>query len=131
MRLLSLCEDVLHVLFVSASSATPVLVWLFVVSPMVGKLSVIMPSAIHASLLRKSLSELSVTYYVIWRVSSRLPDVSVPENRNMAAPRMVMPLLLAACIFIVTGMRSFFFRPSLLMILKLARQLWQPVSAMA
>ena len=58
-------------------------------------------------------------------------QLAFPENRSMAAPRIVIPLLLAACIFIMTGMRSSLFRPSLLMTLMLARQLWQPVSAMA
>ena len=42
-----------------------------------------------------------------------------------------MLLLLAACIRIVTGIRSFFCRPRRSMIFMLARQLWQPVSAMA
>ena len=51
----------LHLPSVLVSLAVPALVWLCVVSPTVGKSFVIMPRAMHASLLRKSLSELSVT----------------------------------------------------------------------
>ena len=42
-----------------------------------------------------------------------------------------MPLLLAACMRVVTGMRSFWLRPKQRRTVVLARQLWQPVSAMA
>ena len=42
-----------------------------------------------------------------------------------------MPLLFAACMRVVTGMRSASLKPRRRMMLKLARQLWQPVSAIA
>ena len=42
-----------------------------------------------------------------------------------------MPLLLAAYMSVVTGMRSFWLRPKQWRTVVLARQLWQPVSAMA
>ena len=40
-------------------------------------------------------------------------------------------LLFAACMSVVTGMRSFSVKPRRRMTVMLARQLWQPVSAMA
>ena len=42
-----------------------------------------------------------------------------------------MPPLFAACMRVVTGMRSASLKPRRRMMLKLARQLWQPVSAIA
>ena len=53
-----------------------------------------------------------------------------PEKRDMAAPRILMPLLFAACIFIVTGMRLRSVNPSRFATLIPARLLWQLVSAM-
>ena len=63
----------------------------------------IMPNSMQASLLRKKLSELSVTY-VTCRVSNLFPSLSLPEILRMTAPRILIPLLLAACILSVTGM---------------------------
>ena len=79
------------------------------VSPIVEKLSVIMPRAVHASLLRNS-SELSVKY-TTWRVSNISPALFVPEKRRIVAPRILMFLLLAACIFKVTGIILSSFNP--------------------
>ena len=49
----------------------------------------------------------------------------------MTAPRILMPLLFAACMRIVTGIRSSSHWPRRQITFKLARQLWQPVAAMA
>ena len=89
---------------------------------MVGKLSEIISNAMHASRLRNSLSQLSVTE-VISRVSRVAPDLHFPEKRRMVAARMVMPLLLAACIRMGTGIRSVWRRPKRLMTVRLAKQL--------
>ena len=102
----------------------------FRVSPNMGKFLVIMPSAMHVSRLRKSLSESLVTY-TICRLSRAFPDGDLPENLKMTAPRMLIPLLFTACIFIVTGIRSLSQRPRRRMTFMLAKQLWQPVSAIA
>ena len=59
------------------------------------------------------------------------PLLFSPDSLSMAAPRMRMSWLSAACILMLTGMRSLVERPSFFTILRLARQLWQPVSAMA
>lgn len=75
--------------------------------PTEGKESGMIPSATQASLLRNSLLELSVTY-VICLVSTGSPWLSSPDMRRIVAPRIVIPPLYAACIFIVTGMRSDF-----------------------
>ena len=73
------------------------------ISPTSGNVVDIMPNSMQASLLRKNLSELSVTY-VTCRVSNLFPSLSLPEILRMTAPRILIPLLLAACILSVTGM---------------------------
>ena len=95
-----------------------------------GKLFEIIPRAVNASRLKNSLSESFVTK-VICRVAKASPDFDLPERRRIVAPRMLMPLLFAAYIRMVTGMRSFSRKPRCCMIFKLAKQLWHPVSAMA
>ena len=75
-------------------------------SPTVRNWSQIIPRATHASLLGNSLSE-SLVIYVICRVSRVVPDFNSPEKRRMLAPSMFIPLLLAATMCRVTGMRSF------------------------
>ena len=57
-RLLSLWTCLLQL---SGGVDEAVLAWLVAVSPIVGKFSLIMPRAVHVSLLRKSLSEAFVT----------------------------------------------------------------------
>ena len=79
-------------------------------SPTVGNWSEIIPRATRASLLRNSLSE-SLVIYVIWQVSRVVPDFDSPEKRRMVAPSMFIPLLLAATMCRVTGMRSFSWSP--------------------
>ena len=97
-------------------------------SPMVGNLSEMMPRLLHASLLRKKVSEQSVMY-VIWLVESVTPCASEPDRLSRMAPNSLMPSLFAECIFVFTGMRLDVVSPSLWMRLVPARQLWQPVSA--
>ena len=101
--------------------------WL-IASPTVGNLVVIMPREIHASRLRNSLSELSVMY-VICLVSRGSPYGDLPENRRMAAPRMLIPLPLAAGIFIETVIKSSAVIPKRGRSFIPPRQLWHPVSA--
>ena len=103
--------------------------WL-ITSPTVGNLVVIMPIEIHASRLRNSLSELSVMY-VICLVSRGSPYGDLPANRRMAAPRMLIPLPLAACIFIETGskIKSSAVIPKRGRSFIPPRQLWHPMSA--
>ena len=72
------------------------------ISPTDGNVVDIMPNSMQASLLRKNLSELSVTY-VTCRVSNLFPSLSLHEILRMTA-RILVPLLLAACILSVTGM---------------------------
>ena len=67
----------------------------FRASPTVGKVLVIIPSAMQVSRLRKSLSESLVTY-TICRLSRAFPDGDLPENLRMTAPRMLIPLLFMA-----------------------------------
>ena len=100
------------------------------VSPIMGKFLVMILSAVQVSRLRKSLSELLVTY-TIWRLSRALPEDDLPENLRATAPRMLILLLFTACIFMVTGIRSLSHRPRQWMTFILAKQLWQPVSAIA
>ena len=52
-------------------------------------------------------------------------------NLKMMAPSICIPLLFAACMCIVMGIRSSSYRPRCRITLMLAKQLWQPVSAMA
>ena len=68
------------------------------ISPTDGNVVDIMPNSMQASLLRKNLSVLSVTY-VTCCVSTLLPSLSLPEILRTTAPRILIPLLLAACIF--------------------------------
>ena len=98
-------------------------------SPTVGKVVVMSPSSVHASRLRKNLLE-SVVTYTICLVSRVFPDLEGPVSRKMTAPRILMLWLLAAYIFIVTGMRLCLVKPRRCMTCRLVRQLWQPVSAM-
>ena len=91
-------------------------------SPTVGNFCEIIPSAMQASLLRNRLSD-SFVMYVICRVSRVLPEVDLPEKRRMVAPMILIPLLLAAYIRIVTGMRSFSRRPKRWMIFIPPKQL--------
>ena len=49
----------------------------------------------------------------------------------MTAPRILIPLLFTACICMVTGIRSLSRRPKQQITFMLAKQLWQPVLAMA
>ena len=100
------------------------------VSPTVGKFLVIIPSAVQVSRLRKSLSE-SLVMHTIWWLSRVLPDSDLPDNLRMTAPRILIPLLFTACICIMTGIRSLSHRPRRRMIFMLAKQLWQPVLAIA
>lgn len=67
--------------------------------------------------------------YVICLVSRGSPYGDLPENRRMAAPRMLIPLPLAACIFIETGIKSSAVMPKRGRSLIPPRQLWHPVSA--
>ena len=103
--------------------------WLSEFSPIVWNVSKIIFNATQASLLRNNLSELSVKS-VSCLVSTGRPCLFVPW-RSIMASRMLMPLLFAACIFIVTGIRSDLLNPNLWSTFMPARQLWQPVSAMA
>ena len=98
--------------------------------PIVGNVSGIIPRSVHASLLRNSLSVQSVTY-TICLVECSLPSLSFPDSLSIAAPRMRMLASFATCILKSTGMRLVVKSPNFLTILRLARQLWQPVSAMA
>ena len=97
-------------------------------SPMVGKVVVMIPSSVHASLLRKNLFESLVTY-TICLVSRVVPDLEGLVSRKMTAPRILILWLLAAYMCIVTGMRSCLVKPRRCMTCRLVRQLWQPVSA--
>ena len=99
------------------------------ISPTDGNVVDIMPNSIQASLLRKNLSVLSVTY-VTCRVSTLFPSLSLPEILRTTAPRILIPLLLAACIFSVTGISVSVLIPRGEIVFRPARQLWQPVSAM-
>ena len=85
------------------------------------------PRSAQASLLRKSLFTWSVMY-IICRVDL-FPCGSASLTRM--APRMVIWLSLAARILRQTGRSSLGVSPSFLMVAVPARQLWQPVSAMA
>ena len=67
------------------------------ISPTDGNVVDITTNSMQASLLRKNLSELSVTY-VTCHVSDLFPSLSLPEILRMTAPRILIPLLLAACI---------------------------------
>ena len=97
-------------------------------SPIVGNLSEIMPRSTQAARERNMRSEVSVTY-AIWRVSNlRVP--LLPANMITTAPRIRIPSLFAAFIFIDTGMKSFVLRPICWVTSMPIRQLWQPVSAM-
>ena len=87
----------------SVSCSVKLHVWR--VSPTVGKFFVIISNAMQVSRLRKSLSELLVTY-TICRLLRVLPDGDLPENLRMTAPRMLIRSLFTACICIVTGIRS-------------------------
>ena len=60
-----------------------------------------------------------------------LPELLWPENCSMAAPRMAILALFAACICKVTGIRSLQVMPRRWMAEIPARQLWHPVSAIA
>jgi len=100
------------------------------VSPTVGKFSVIIPTATQVSRLKKSLSQ-SLVRYTICRLSRVFPDGDLPENLRMTAPRILIPLLFTACICMVTGIRSLSHRPRRRMTFMLAKQLWQPVWAIA
>ena len=102
----------------------------WIVSPTVGKFLVIMPSAVQVSRLRKSLSESLVTY-TSCRLSRVAPDGDLPENLRRTAPMILIPLLFTACICMVTGIRSLSLRPRRRITCMLAKQLWQPVSAIA
>ena len=51
-------------------------------------------------------------------------------NLKIMAPSICIPLLFAACMCIVTGIRSSLHRPRRQITLMLAKQLWQPLSAM-
>ena len=64
-------------------------------SPMVGKVVVMIPSSVHASLLRKNLFESLVTY-TICLVSRVFPDLEGPVSRKMTEPRILILWLLAA-----------------------------------
>ena len=91
-------------------------------SPRVGKFGEIIPSAVHVSLLKNSLSASLVTY-TICRDSRGWPNLECPENRKMTAPRILMPWLFAACICMVTGIRLSSHRPRQRITFMLARQL--------
>ena len=74
-------------------------------SPIAGKVVVMIPSSVHASLFRKNLLESLVTYTIC--LDSRVfPDLEGPVNRKMKAPRILILWLLAAYMCMVTGMRS-------------------------
>ena len=79
-------------------------------SPMVGKFTEIIPRAKHACLDRNSLFVRFVKY-TSWRVVSIDPDNDLPLIRKGKAPMMFIPSLLAAFIFIVTGIKCVLLRP--------------------
>ena len=54
-----------------------------------------------------------------------------PDNLSKAAPKIRMLSLFAACILMLTGIRSLTETTSFLTTLRPAKQLWQPVSAIA
>ena len=127
--------------FLSPWTATPVCVYVcllpahescgheeLITSPTVGNLAVIMPREMYAFRLRNSLSELSAMY-VICLVSRGSPYGDLPENLRTAASRMLIPLILAACIFIKTGINSSAVMPKRGRSIIPPRQLWHPVSA--
>ena len=60
-----------------------------------------------------------------------LPELLWPENCIMAAPRMAILALFAACICKATGIKSLWVMPRRWMAEIPARQLWHPVSAIA
>ena len=97
-------------------------------SPMVGKVVVMIPSSVHASLLRKNLFESLVTY-TICLVSRVFPDLEGPVSCKMTVPRILILWLLAAYMCIVTEMKPCLVKPRRYMTCRLVRQLWQPVSA--
>ena len=99
-------------------------------SPMVGNLLEIMPRATQACLDRNNQSDESVKY-TICRVSSFCPEGEMPEMGRTKAPAVSMLQLLAAVIFMVTGMRYFLCSLSLDRSFMPARQDRQPLSAMA
>ena len=57
------------------------------------------------------------------------PSAPLPESLRNIAPKRLIPLLLALCIFVVTGRSAERVSPSWLRRLVPARQLWHPVSA--
>ena len=67
----------------------------------------------------------------IWPVSRVCPDGDLPVNLKMIAPSICIPFLFTACMCIVTGIRSSLHSQRRQITLMLAKQLWQPVSAMA
>ena len=104
------------------------LIWEGSVSPTVENRSDIILRSLQVSCLRNRQSESLVTY-MICLVSRLCPGSVVPVNCRMMAPRILMPLLLTTCMHVVMGIRSASLNPRWQMILKLSRELWQPVSA--
>ena len=76
-------------------------------SPIVGNLSDINPSEEQACFDRNSLFVAGVKY-TICLVLIAEPVADTPERRRGSAPMISIPLLLAAVIFMLTGMRCFF-----------------------
>ena len=85
------------------------------------------PSAMQASLLKYIVWTLVVTYTICLVY---LPE-AVSVRRSMAAPSIGRSAPFAALIFIRAGMSVLLVIPIRWMVSKLAKQLWQPVSAMA
>ena len=125
---MSLSEEGVSVASHAVSGSVMLPMWR--VFPSVGKVLVIISSAVQVSRLRKSLPE-SLFTYTTCRLSRVLPDGDLPENLRMTAPRILIQLLFAACICMVTGIRSLSRRPRRQMTFMIAKQLWQPVSAIA
>lgn len=94
-----------EVLFSLGTSSGPIMVVEWRASRRVGKFGEIMPSAVHVSQLKNSLSALLVMYTISWD-SRGCPDLEQPENRKLTAPRILMPWLFVACICMVPGIRS-------------------------
>lgn len=90
--------------FVMADSGFVTLLLITRVSPIVGNLSDISPSEEQACLDRNNLLVAGVKY-TISLVLIVEPVVDTPDMRRGRAPMMSIPLLLAAVIVILTGIR--------------------------
>ena len=96
-----------------------------IVSSIIGKLVVIIFKLVHAS-----WPEEDVCYVCYLMVSTVVWFFSSPLNLKIAAPGILIPLVLALCILRDTGMSSCNVIPRRSSNLTPAKQLWHPVSAM-